>query len=112
MFLAIDLHELLILIVSASSRVGKEVSSSVKMVCKASGVACYEASDDGEYLLTLAWLDTIQYIYDVDGCIDDLGCVEALLKLFGDVLGIAVREDYVFEIDLEKLQSLHLIDCV
>lgn len=97
------------MIVSASSRNREEVYSSVKVVCKASGVACYEASDYDEYLLSLTWLDTIQYIYDVDGCVDDLGCLEALLKLFGDALGIAAGEDYIFEIDLERLQSLHLI---
>lgn len=70
-------------------------------MCRSIGVLCYEPDDLDDPLLSLTWIETLQYIDDE--CLDDFECTENVLKSFGCTLDIVINYQYEFLLDLSSV---------
>lgn len=91
------------MILYASSASEHELAEMRKELCKDLGLLCggSEGEDREVMALSLAWLETVQYVEE--GCMDDITCVEKVLRSFGYALSAAIEGSYHFAIDPEAL---------
>lgn len=70
----------------------------IRILCKEIKILCYEPTDRETSLMSLIWLETIQYMDE--GCLEDVECIENLLESFGYSLSFAIKYEYHIQLDL------------
>lgn len=86
------------------SRKLDELSKALGILCRETGYFCYKPIDIVEPTISITWAETLQFI--PSECFEDEYCASIALNMFGVVLQIALSEDYVFTIDIDKLRSI------
>ncbi len=90
-------------IVSSNDYVG--MLSALKELCRVTGFMCYSPLDAIDVDISLAWAETLQYLDDPASCIKSLDCCHELIESFVKVVKIAIESQYVYQIDLAKLEK-------
>ncbi|MEM1645962.1 MAG: hypothetical protein QXL96_08890 [Ignisphaera sp.] len=78
-----------------------EIYEIIKSLCKNIGILCYELADIESSLLSLTWIETIQYI-DND-CLNDFEYIENILRSFGYTLNVVINHRYDFMLNIDSI---------
>lgn len=75
----------------------------LEIICKKTQYFCYKPINPIEPIVSLTWAETLQFIpFD---CFEDVNCALKVMDMFSTILQKAIKEDYVYLIDLDKLRE-------
>ena len=72
-------------------------------LCRETGYFCYSPRDAVELALSLSWAETVQFIES--GCLKSVRCLSTVLNTFANAVDLALRDTYIFNIDLDELKK-------
>uniref|UniRef100_A0A7C5YT76 Uncharacterized protein n=1 Tax=Ignisphaera aggregans TaxID=334771 RepID=A0A7C5YT76_9CREN len=79
-----------------------------KSICEEINVMCYDnlSGDDLEKMLLLigTWIESFYYI-DPSKCLKEFNCVLNVLEMHGEVFRLAIRGEYIIDIDEELFRE-------
>jgi len=83
-----------------------ECVKALNAICSATGILCYDPSDNIKPLISLSWIETLSYLESFKECAEDVDCAKNVLNSFGQTLKLALEKSYIFAINIERVARI------